>query len=215
MHALMPGRQQGFSLLEVLIAIALTALGLLAMLGVQLRTLADTQASVRRAQAIRLIEDLGERMKTHPHALLDLDAYVMDWAAGTAAPMTQQAGTHCDSAACSHAELAAYDLREWKRAVERALPLGNAKTFVAPAEAGSGADRRQLGVMVRWRENERVTGDDRSDAATYRGATNASLGGGDVHCPAGYTCHLQYLAVGARCAPYLADGAVQLFCPGS
>src|SRR2546429_3388547 len=34
--------------------------------GTQMRTLTDTQTTVRRAQAIRLIEDLGERMKVNP-----------------------------------------------------------------------------------------------------------------------------------------------------
>ena len=33
-----------------------------------MRTLADTSTSLRRAQAIRLIEDLGERMRTNPSA---------------------------------------------------------------------------------------------------------------------------------------------------
>lgn len=45
------------------------ALGLLGVVGVQMRTLADTQTGVRRAQAIRLIEDLSERAKVNPSAL--------------------------------------------------------------------------------------------------------------------------------------------------
>ena len=54
--------QRGIALIESLVAIVITALGILGILGVQMRTLADTSTTVRRAQAIRLIEDLGERM---------------------------------------------------------------------------------------------------------------------------------------------------------
>ena len=49
--------QRGISLIESLVAIVVMALGILGILGVQMRTLADTQTGVRRAHAIRLIED--------------------------------------------------------------------------------------------------------------------------------------------------------------
>lgn len=52
-------RQRGISLIESLVAIVVMALGILGILGVQMRTLTDTSTTVRRAQAIRLIEDLS------------------------------------------------------------------------------------------------------------------------------------------------------------
>ena len=71
--------QRGISLIESLVAIVVMALGILGILGVQMRTLADTQTGVRRAQAIRLIEDLSERVKSQPNGLGVMDAYVRDW----------------------------------------------------------------------------------------------------------------------------------------
>ena len=71
--------QRGITLLESLIAIVVMALGILGIVGVQMRTLADTQTTVRRAQAIRLIEDLSERMKVNPNSLADISGYVTDW----------------------------------------------------------------------------------------------------------------------------------------
>ena len=60
------------------------ALGLLGVVGVQMRTLADTQTGVRRAQAIRLIEDLSERAKVNPSALANINEYVIGFgSAGT------------------------------------------------------------------------------------------------------------------------------------
>ncbi|GAB2489264.1 hypothetical protein GCM10027082_45360 [Comamonas humi] len=216
-------RQRGITLLESLVAIVVAALGILGILGVQMRTLADTQTSVRRAQAVRLIEDLGERMKVNPNALGNINSYVLTWAAEPTPPdtrpMTAQAAKTCDASTCSHAELAAYDVREWKRLVETSLPLGNAATFLAVGEDATSSDRRQIGVMVSWRENERDDSDayrNRIDTTKIIAADGtASEGGGAVTCPSGRTCHLQYLPVSARCAPYFAGGAAQYFCPGS
>ena len=66
-------KQRGITLLESMIAIVVAALGIFGILGVQMRTLADTQTSMRRAQAIRLIEDMSERMKVNPNALLSIN----------------------------------------------------------------------------------------------------------------------------------------------
>lgn len=202
--------QRGIALIESLVAIVVMALGILGILGVQMSTLTNTQTTVRRAQAIRLIEDLSERMKVHPNALNSINSYTIGWRAG-AAP-TAQASPVCNTSACTHAEFAAYDLIEWKRAVERALPLGDANVFFAPGDDSAGS-RRQLGVLIRWRENERDTSNDyKEDLST----TSAALGGGSTipSCDTGFTCHLQYLPVSGRCAPYFAGATVQYFCPG-
>lgn len=222
--------QRGITLLESLIAIIVAALGILGILGVQMRTLTDTQTSMRRAQAIRLIEDLSERMKVNPNALSGMNTYVSGW---TATPPTTEATKKCvGTTTCTQAELADYDLKEWKRLVERALPLGNAATFLALADGDSSSitNRRQLGVLIRWRENERE--DFASDASgtaakkAYKNAINTGasiMSDGSISdkdptsCTAGYTCHLQYIPVSARCAPDFRAGnsAPLFFCPGT
>ena len=65
-------RQRGITLIESLVALVISALAILGIVGVQMRTLADTQTAVRRAQAIRLIEDLSERMRVNPNALTQI-----------------------------------------------------------------------------------------------------------------------------------------------
>lgn len=206
------GRQRGITLIESLVAIVVASLGILGILGVQMRTLSDTQTTVHRAQAIRLIEDLSERMKVHPNALNSIASYTIGWRVG-AAPTAPAAKLCTGATNCTHAEFATYDLREWKRAVERALPLGDANIFFAPDEAAEAAgSRRQLGVLIRWRENERDTSAAYKDSLSTAGG---ALGGtGAPACDPGFTCHLQYIPVSSRCAPYFADTAVQYFCPG-
>lgn len=189
-------RQQGISLIESLVAIVVTALGILGILGVQMRTLADTSTTVRRAQAIRLIEDLSERMKINPNAMVTADAYKADF---TTTPTFTK--TACDSG-CDAKALAEFDLAKWKTTVAQTLPLGQASIFWALGEGSTAKDpnRRQLGVMISWRENEREgTKTDAIDATKG----NASGGAGSAAtCPDGRVCHLQYIPVSARCAPY-------------
>ena len=205
-------RQRGITLIESMVALVIAALGILGILGVQMRTLSDTSTTVRRAQAIRLIDDLGERMRTNPNAMVNLGSYVSNFA-------TNPAVGSCASG-CDHAALAAYDLAVWKQAVRNSLPLGQAEIFIPPAEAGvAAAQRRQLGIMIAWRENERDTTaayKDDLDATKVRDNSGNLTNGAALACPANSICHLQYIPVPARCAPYAPGGnAPMYYCPGA
>lgn len=201
--------QRGITLIESLIAIVIASLGILGILGVQMRTLTDTSTTVRRAQAIRLIEDLSERMKVNPNALANINAYVSDF--------NNNPTVGSCSTGCNPAQQASYDLAVWKRAVRQALPLGQASIFIPE----SGAGTRQLGVMLAWRQNERADADanfkDSMDATKFKdGSTFKSMGGTAASCPDGFTCHVQYIPVVGRCAPYTPGSSASLYyCPGA
>lgn len=200
--------QRGITLIESLVAIVVMALGILGILGVQIRTLTDTQTSVRRAQAIRLIEDIGERIKVSPNALANIAAYTTGFDVTPSVPSC--------SSSCNAAQLAAYDLAIWKRTVRDNLPLGKASIFFAPAENGLASGQRQLGVMIAWRENEREGAkSDDIDATKVTGAAGTLIDGAAVACPANSICHLQYIIVTARCAPYAPSNVISYYCPGS
>ena len=209
--------QQGITLIESLVALVVTALGILGILGVQMRTLTDTSTTMRRSQAIRLIEDFSERLKVSPNSLAEIGNYTSGFSDLPTAP-------DC-SGGCTNAQLSAYELATWKNIVKDTLPLGQASIFTPPAESGATAgQRRQLGVMIAWRENERDTASsykDAIDATKIRdGSGNLVTGGGKDaatnQCPSGATCHLQYIPVAARCAPYTPGGATATYyCPGS
>lgn len=218
---------RGISLLESLVAMVVLVLGVLAMLTVQIRTLSDTQTSTRRVQAMRMIEDLGERMRANPHGWDQLGRYLSDWQGVSAAPLAKP----CDAQACSAGELADYDIAQWRMQVERSLPGGQSRLFLAPGE-NLAANRRLLGVMVRWRETAYAPFGD-GDQGTFRDPVDATkrVGlagqagkveerGGTVTCQDGageqrYTCHLQYLALTARCTAERAGTAVRYHCAGA
>ncbi|NMM76767.1 type IV pilus modification protein PilV [Acidovorax sp. SRB_24] len=203
--------QHGITLIESLVAIVVAALGILGILGVQMRTLTDTQTTVRRAQAIRLIEDLSERMKVSPNALLS----IKDYESGYGEKGSDLTATNCGGTTCTPAEQAKYDLKQWKTTVQQTLPGGQASIFLAPGETAD-TNRRQLGVIIAWRENERAgTKTDDIDASKFRAADGAFSAGTDTTnaCPADKTCHLQYIPVAARCAPYdNGSGTKALYC---
>lgn len=208
-------RQQGITLIESLVAIVVMALGVLGILGVQMRTLADTQTGVRRAQAVRLIEDLSERIRVNPSGVSLLASYATDTAAPSAPPTAQDVAAllalqnTCSTSTCTGTQLVARDRALWLATVQQSLPLGHARVFIVDSE-NVAADRRQLGVMISWRENERAS-DDSSYTAALQPPDSAA---GGVGCPSGRSCHVQYIQPGARCMPYGASGTAQVICPG-
>lgn len=173
-------RQHGLTLLESLVALVILALGVLGMLGVQLRTMAETQTGVRRAQAVRLIEDLSERLKSNPSAQASLDSYRADWNDSIAV------AADCSTTPCTPDQLAFWDLKQWRSNVAETLPMGQAATFVSTETTDPGA-RRMLGVMVAWKANEREV----AGASSY--ASAFSVDTATVPCPSNRICHRVFL----------------------
>ena len=115
--------QRGMTLIESVVAIVVAALGILGVVGTQVRTLADTQTTVRRAQAVRLIEELSERMQINPSAQDVMEAYKTGFADVPEKPTV-------DSTGASRSALATYDLAAQLAAGTKPLktvaPLANA-----------------------------------------------------------------------------------------
>lgn len=205
-------RQNGVSLIEALVAVLVTVLGILGILGMQMRTMNNTQAAVRQAQAIRLVENLSERLRMNPNSFSSGTAsnYLVGWGAdGTAVNCTN---------GCDSATLAQWDIEQWKKNVREILPLADANVFFVNDESGAAAgNNRQLGVMISWRENESAGVSEDSDFNKYFRLSSQNAAGGSISCPVGRTCYLQFIQLAARCTansnsgvarPYCADGSV-------
>lgn len=109
-------QQQGFSMIEVLVTLAIIATALLGTAGLQAHALKTSKGSEFRNQAIFLSADIVERMEANKLGAI-AGGYVV--AAGPGA-----VSNACDvSAACAPPALAAYDLSNWQAAVA-ALPSG-------------------------------------------------------------------------------------------
>lgn len=185
--------QRGVSLIEALVALLVLALGIMGMAGIQTRTLVESRATNSRAVALQMADDLLDRMqantviRTTPPAT---SPYLAAWGAATAAPVD------CFTASCNGAQLAAFDLVQWKASLAQVLPGGDARVFQ------SNTDNAQFGVLIGWTETQaknqgEATGAQATlftNAIATRDATNAvGTGVAGITCPAGLICHLVYI----------------------
>ena len=180
-------RQRGLTLLESLAALVVLALGILGLLAAQTRMLVETRTTNSRATAIRQIVDLGERIKLNRAAAL-ADNYNVEIL--EAAPSTAPAV--CNKTESSAAEVAQCDTWQWRNSLKSALPEGRGSI----TRTSTATYSNQLRVVVAWKLNEKA-----GEASTSGGAAplHSSLTlkdeAGNLICPNGYICHIQYLEI--------------------
>nr|WP_174482605.1 type IV pilus modification protein PilV [methanotrophic endosymbiont of Bathymodiolus puteoserpentis (Logatchev)] len=121
-------KKTGFTLIEVLIAMVVLAVGLLGLAGLQATSLKNNQSAYNRSQATQLAYDIADRMRANA---------APDPASGTSmAPygfaakylttfMTPAAAiqANCNTVtSCTPTKIAENDLFEWNAAIGQALP---------------------------------------------------------------------------------------------
>ncbi|NYE61133.1 type IV pilus assembly protein PilV [Duganella sp. 1224] len=114
-------RARGFTLLEVLVAVVVLALGILGGVALQLAALRARHEAVRLSQATQLATGLAERIRANPsqadlYLTLDYDAF--------AAPASPAPAALCHGVACAPAQLALSDLQEARQQLLSHLPGG-------------------------------------------------------------------------------------------
>lgn len=111
-------KQIGFTLIEVLVAVVILALGLLGLAGMQASGLRNNQDAYNRSQATQLAYDLADRMRANAKAI---DTYTDIGIDPTTATETEDC---LNSTGCTQAEMAENDLFEWNRDLTSILPGG-------------------------------------------------------------------------------------------
>lgn len=142
-HGVSRGQSRGVSLIEVLVSIVIATVGLLALAGVNASSVRYTKMSQYRGTATQLATDLGERIRANKAGAANY-AFVTNFAGQAGAPT---APTLCNTYAvtCSAAQLAAYDLYDWRLVVRSQLPEGS--IYILYQNVQSAAD-----VWVVWRD---------------------------------------------------------------
>jgi type IV pilus assembly protein PilV len=108
---MMPSHVQlGFSMIELLVAVVVLAIGLLGMAGLQTAGLSNNQSAYFRSQATIAIADMVDRMRANTAGVKDRYYQSFDTSAAPASP-------NCisTSGGCNAQELADYDMREWAK----------------------------------------------------------------------------------------------------
>ncbi|MYM64590.1 type IV pilus modification protein PilV [Pseudomaricurvus sp. HS19] len=114
-------RQSGFSMLEVLIAILVLAIGLLGVSAMQLSSLKVNQGAYYRSQAVMVASEVLDRLRANRDAYLG-GAYDGADTSGIV-PGAQACVT--DAAGCTDAAQASQDIREWAAYFNDLAGVGN------------------------------------------------------------------------------------------
>ncbi|CAG1021055.1 hypothetical protein DOJK_00751 [Patescibacteria group bacterium] len=155
----------GFTLIEVLIAMLVLAIGLLGLATLQTYSLRANLSAYTRGQATQLLYDMSDRMRANTAAAkaststtgylitnTNTDTRTASATINTSTePCRLTTNTTCDAAA-----LAKYDLIEWKTAVASTLPMGIACIT-------SNANNEVFTLYITWDDNR--SGDVKTDIA--------------------------------------------------
>jgi type IV pilus assembly protein PilV len=117
--------EAGFTLLEVLVTLLVIALALLGTAGLQAYAMKVTTSGQFRTQAVILGLDLLERFEANNAAAI-LGAYAVD-------PLPTAPEVDCDENDCTNAQLATFDLFEFRSKLEAELPTATATVTVTGA----------------------------------------------------------------------------------
>jgi len=137
-------------MLELLVALVVTSVGVLGIVGLTALNAQHQRSAAAHAEAVRLAGDIIERIRANP-AGLQAGSYA---ASGDAVE-----GPDCRAGPCAAAEMAAFDLAQWRCALGASTadqgcrgPLHATGTVAADAAAGS------VRVIIQWRDQ----GEDRT-----------------------------------------------------
>ena len=118
--------QTGVGMIEVLVVLLVTTVGILGMIGLQTKSLQHNQVALLRSQAVLIGNDMMDRIRVN-RALAAIDN---DYQAGlndftsTDCDAANYPAT-CESSSCSASQMAEYDIRQWKFQMACLLPDSN------------------------------------------------------------------------------------------
>jgi type IV pilus assembly protein PilV len=153
-------RNRGATLIEVLISMLVLAVGILGLMGLQINGKRTTYEALQRSAAVSLAQDMVNRMRANPNVaptITFLDdnydtagAYTGDGVGGgqVASPPTDCAAA---AAACTPAQLAAYDLAAWEAQLDDAVTSNGLVNPTGCIDVDtSAADGSLVTLMVAW-----------------------------------------------------------------
>jgi type IV pilus assembly protein PilV len=114
-------RQQGFSMLEVLIAVLVFSLGMMGLAGLLIFAIQSNHVAYLRTQATFLAHSMADRMGANPAGV-----WAGDYNIGAILAPGAGITTTC-SGGCNPAELATHDIQAWSQQLNTFLPNAKAK----------------------------------------------------------------------------------------
>lgn len=124
----------GFTMVEVLVAVLLLAVGLVGALAMQAHAMRTRQETAMQTEALQAAAALADRIRANA---AQSSAY-LGFGFDAGSPPPQPAGDVCAGAPCDAATLVQRDLAEFRRQLHAALPGGRAE-ICRDAQASGGA----------------------------------------------------------------------------
>jgi type IV pilus assembly protein PilV len=131
---------RGFTLIEVLVALVVLAVGMLGLAVLLVEGLQGSRSAIEHTQAVNLAADIAERMRSNRAAAASYDT-----AEGTPEPRVDAACEDADGP-CDPRAMAGHDLRRWLDDVATTLPDGQG---VVEVERRTADSSRGI-VTIRW-----------------------------------------------------------------
>jgi len=158
MGFVVPARERGYTLIEVLVALFVTSVGLLGMAGLQVASLKQNQSAYMRSQATILAYDIVDRMRANVASVQRGEYFIASGSATTGCETT---------AGCSDIQMAAHDVSNWQARLAEELPLGGGRVCrdintddstdndITQPVCGDGSDGDLPIVVYVWWNDER------------------------------------------------------------
>ncbi|MCW7554230.1 type IV pilus modification protein PilV [Endozoicomonas gorgoniicola] len=163
------GRDRGFSLIEVLVALLVMALGITELSKLQNHSMQSTGESLHRNTAIMLASDLAERIKLNPDAALagNYDSISLQ---GNKQKVIPSVSKDCSLVQCNDQELASSDMREWLENINDQQGWGADGSGYVPMLPGATAsltrNNRTFIISIFWQEANQSS--HTNDRVSYR-----------------------------------------------
>lgn len=127
-------------MIEVLVSMLIIAMWLLASAGMQVGMFKLQKSADYRLKAIALATELGERMEAN-----GVEAQAGSYALAAGATVT--APSDCAQVACSKADLAKYDLKQWSDRVSSAMIVDTVTVTLDTTAA-----QKTYSISISWKE---------------------------------------------------------------
>ena len=150
--------QDGFSLIEVLVALLIISTGMLGVAGLQLVSIKGTHQTFMRHQATFLVQDIAEKIRANP---LSVSNYVFD--TDVANSFNCPAAKNCNATSCNAIELAAFDKSTFVCSLNQRLinarisitcDAAAAVALAVPSGCANTNQENPITVEVSWTERD-------------------------------------------------------------
>jgi type IV pilus assembly protein PilV len=149
-----PDSQQGFSLIEVLVALLVLSIGLLGLAALQTTSLKYNTESYFRTQATYFVYDIVDRMRINSAAVASGGAYDVSDASAVSTLLSdygtcRTSSCDCDNTSCNSTDLATYDLGKWYDRMNAILPGAKDNPATIAIDAS-----KKVTITVNWQERD-------------------------------------------------------------